>query len=58
MRFLLLLLVALALTVSWQTAVSTDTSHHARFLFADEPEKDKKKGTREDAPGDEEPECE
>lgn len=57
MRFLLLLVVAMALTISWQTAALAKKSHDhdVRSLCAEDA--DKKKDENKSGGGDE-PECE
>lgn len=52
MRFLLILLVALSLTLAWQSSVIAGVSVDQSCVAADDAAKDKKKGK-----GEEEPEC-
>lgn len=54
MRFLLILLVALSLTLAWQSSVIADVSSAESYIAADEKAADgkKKKGAEK------EPECE
>ena len=59
MRFILLLLVAMALTISWQSAVLADLSvHHGAVCDKDDQQKDKKTDKKKGGTSDEEPECE
>lgn len=57
MRLVLILMIAMALTISWQSTVLAGASADRDMLCADEGGKKEQEGKKKGA-GDEEPECE